>query len=362
MKKIIWIRLLFAMVIFSSITGCGAIKAIHAHSDIHNAKDGQPGNDVTLPNDSEDWFLLDMSKKYGLMALFALTVYRYDMDDNDRDLLGCEYTKSSFEGDRNFGMPRSQKSISREGYWERWVPVATKAGDQPPCVNDLKDGLFYETYARRNPDGRIIEFVIAYRGTENRKGQWAIDWSSNSANIFGIEPSAYANARDRLEELIKIMRKEGPEAKIYAVGHSLGGGLAQQAGYLSPEIAEIYTFNTSPVTNWSNLRLLGKVKKGYPIIHRVANGGEALTSIRFITTAVTSTRHGRHDIQIQFGPKAFVKGHSIGVLACNFAKILSDKNVEQAYHGYPIDYINRYVLGNKSDTEAGKRVCDGISL
>lgn len=83
---------------------------------------------------------------------------------------------------------------------------------------------------------------------------------------------------------------------IHAVGHSLGGGLAQQAGYLSKKIKEVYTFNTSPVTNWTHLRLRGLVRNGYPIIHRIYNSGEGLSGIRATATAATTARHGLHDI------------------------------------------------------------------
>ncbi|BEP96298.1 hypothetical protein GmRootA79_46820 [Acidovorax sp. A79] len=353
-------RIIFATILSTSLIGCGAVKALHAHSDVHDAKEGKPGNDVTVPNDSDDWFLLDMSQKYGLMAVFALTAYRLDMDVSDRDQFACDYLKPTYAGDRNFGMPRHAASESRAEFWERWVPRETRVGDEPPCVNDLSDGLFYETYVRRNADGKILAFVIAYRGTENRKGQWAIDWRSNLSNVFGFEPAAYANARGRLEGLVKLMRIEGPSARIYAVGHSLGGGLAQQAGYMSDEVFEVYAFNTSPVTNWTNLRLQGKVKKGYPIIHRVSNGGEALTSVRFLTASATGTSHGRHDTQIQFGPKALIKGHSMGLLTCNFAKILSDNKSESAHHLYPPSYINEYVLRPDGDKTPGKRVCDDV--
>lgn len=340
--------------------GCGAIKAIHAHSNIHDATIGKLGNDVTVPNDSDDWFLLDTSQKYGLMAVFSLTTYRLDIDVSDRDQSACDYLKPSYAGDRNFGMPRHPSLESRAEFWERWVPRETRVGDDPPCVNDLSNGLFYETYVRRNADGKILAFVIAYRGTENRQGQWAIDWRSNLSNVFGFEPAAYANARGRLEELVQLMRNEGPDARIYAVGHSLGSGLAQQAGYMSDQVFEAYALNTSPVTNWTNLRLQGKVKKGYPIIHRISNGGEALTSVRFLTNSATGTSHERHDTQIQFGPKAIIKGHSMGLLTCKFAKILSDNKSESAHHLYPASYIDKYVLRPVFDKTPGKRVCDEV--
>lgn len=210
---------------------------------------------------------------------------------------------------------------------------------------------------------QITKAVIAYRGTENRSGQTWPDWSTNVANALGFEPRQYVLARERLETLTAgLLAESGAKAlPIYAVGHSLGGGLAQQAGYLSRNITEVYAFNTSPVTNWTNLRLQGLVKNGYPIIHRVHNGGEGLAGIRATATATTAARHGRHDIGIQFGEKELIAGHSMAMLACGFAKILSQTRTQDADHGYPIDYIRQYVLLESDDgvTRNGiYRVCN----
>lgn len=348
-------RWLIAAIIFTCMSGCGAIKAINAQSDMHSKMEGHSGkNDVTRPSPSRDEFLLDMSRKYGLMSLFALTVYRYDLDDTRRAKDGCNLLKRKPEIDGRYGMPNSGVV-----QWARWEPESSDLGDEPPCVND-DSGLFYETYVRR-ADNKIVEFVIAYRGTENKKGQWATDWKSNLANLFGFEPSSYERARKSLPELVKRMRHNNPGVPIYVVGHSLGGGLAQQAGYLSKDVTAVFTFNTSPVTNWSNLRLLGLVNKGYPTIYRISNGGEALAGIRAIATAGTTTRYGRHDIQIQFGEKEILDGHDIGRLACNFAKILSDTKTEDAAHGYPLSFIESHVIRVEGQLEGVKRVCDGLA-
>lgn len=346
---------LAAIVMLVSLGGCGAFQTLEASRDIYNddAAAGQYGkNDVTIPKPSKDWFLVDMSNRYGLMALFALTAYRYDLSAHDRDAYSCAYLNPDFSGDKDFGMPRD---AVLDSHWERWAPASTERGDAIPCFNE--GGLFYETYVRLDKSHQIVEAVIAYRGTENRSGQWAIDWRTNLSNAFGFEPEEYYLARLRLKKLTDQLRKNAvSNAPIYAVGHSLGGGLAQQAGYLSKDITEVFTFNTTPVTNWTNLRLLGLVEQGYPIIHRVYNGGEGLAGIRSISTAATATRYGRHDVEIQFGPKSVVAGHLMGVIACNFAEILHETKAQNADHGYTVSYIDQYV--RKGAASPSRSVCD----
>ncbi|MDO7844860.1 alpha/beta fold hydrolase [Hymenobacter sp. M29] len=45
----------------------------------------------------------------------------------------------------------------------------------------------------------------------------------------------------------------GGRARIFAVGHSLGGGLAQHAGYTCPRIEKVFAFNSSPLTGYFDL-------------------------------------------------------------------------------------------------------------
>ncbi|APW41776.1 hypothetical protein RS694_03920 [Rhodoferax saidenbachensis] len=351
-----WLRLVVFATSLTTVTGCGSIFLLDANREIYDDRSGgKPGkNDISEPKNKDDWFLVEMSNRYGLMSLFALTAYRYDIDRKDRDRIGCDYLNPSFVGDRHFGMPRSTAAAGR---WERWLPEKTKAGDPSPCFNE--SGLFYETYVHRSAEEKITEAVIAFRGSETRAGQTASDWGTNLSNFFGFEPQQYAIARLHIEKLTDRILAEAAGVPIYAVGHSLGGGLAQQAGYLTKSIKEVYAFDTSPVTNWTHLRRDGAVKQGYPIIHRVHNSGEGLAGFRGVATAATQARFGRHDVAVQFGPKALVDGHAITMLACNFALIMKETNSQGGMYDYPTSYIVDHVLkrdgGPKKDDV---RVCD----
>lgn len=114
--------------------------------------------------------------------------------------------------------------------------------------------------------------------------------------------------------------------------------MAQQAGYLSPEVLEVYTFNTTPVTNWSTLRLDHKVANNHPIIFRLYHTGEVLDTLRKFTTAVTSSRFGRYDTGVQMEPKSNISGYAVMIFTCEFAnRLLSNGNIEAA-HNYPVSY------------------------
>src|SRR5262249_65926 len=152
------------------------------------------------------------------------------------------------------------------------------------------------------------------------------DWGSNVVAALGFEPKQYALSRELIPRLVDRLRSrfeaDGKEVKIYATGHSLGGGLAQQAGYLRKEVRGVFTFNTSPVTNWSHLRMRKAVGNAYPVIYRIFHGGEFLEKVRFVSTSFTKARYDRHDIGLQLQERTGVRGHSMSIIACNFARLI----------------------------------------
>lgn len=339
--------------VLSSVTlaGCGTLVTWYA--DQHD-KD----NDVSAFKPEDDTLLQELAQRFGLMALLSEAVYRRDLKRADRDSNGCAYIKAGAAVPApEYGMPASSN-----GKWMRWVPDNEPANAPLPgapkiapiaCLND-PSGLHYETYVLER-QGQLLEAVIAFRGTENRSGQTFRDWRSNIAAFFGFEPAQYAAARAQMVPLIKalsnVLVKHNGKAKIYATGHSLGGGLAQQAGYMSKEILEVYTFNTTPVTNWSQLRLDSDVRNAYPIFHRVYHGGEFLEKVRFVSTSATKARYGRHDIGVQLKDRSNVAGHSIQLMACEFARLVRDSGVEEAPHGYSSEWIRNILLDDERDDQ-----------
>lgn len=335
-----------------AFSGCGVLVTMRANQEEFN----EPVNSTARSKDSEDTFLVDIAHRFGLMALFAEVVYRRDLNDSNKDGQGCRYLegKHESEDELNFGMPHDMHG---QGGWRRWVPPAIRDAAKP-CFDE--SGLYYETYIYEDIDGKIREAVIAFRGTENRWGQYFYDWSANVVAALGFEPKQHALVREHIpkvvERLLTRFKADNRIPKIYAAGHSLGGGLAQEAAYLRSEIKEVFTFNTSPVTNWSYLRIKGAVKNGYPIFHRIYHGGEFLETPRFISTSFTTARYGRHDIGLQFTERKSVSGHSMSVIACNFAELISSRasNID-GDHYYFVQYIRKAV--QSSPPKDSKAVC-----
>lgn len=344
--------MIFSLVLVC-LASCGIVTTIRAkHTD--------PTVAVKIPTSlPSDPFMISISAEFSLMAWFAEVVYRRELVTTGTVSTACDFLKNG-DDPSIAGMPRpiSEVASSKIIGWYRYRPVVANSSedvDVESCVND--QGLFYETYVLYGDDGEINKAVIAFRGTENREGEAKMDWSTNISAALGREPTQYALARAKLPALISNLKKHSG-IKIYAVGHSLGGGLAQQAGYLFTEIEAVYTFNTSPVTNWSQLRLtkvintddgtktIGIIKNNYPTIYRVHHTGEGLQSVRNITTAFTSTRYNRYDIGVQLKPKSLGKGHSQSILACGLAKIYSQNNADSDSEklGFYMSYIDSVVL------------------
>lgn len=351
-----WRRTLPAFVVMAasviSLSGCGM--ALTLKAKVFHEESG--GSEVTALRD--DRMARAVADEFGLMALFSHVVYRRDLNSGSKTkteagrVKECDYLKDPSTTDP-YGMPVSADGLSG---WERWIPKGMSEKELKPCFNG--EGLFYETYVYRNQAGTIEEAVVAFRGTENTRSQFRADWKANLYALFGLEPTQYRLAREYVPEVIKALRKVNPDMRIYSAGHSLGGGLAQQAGYRNREIAKVFTFNTSPVTNWTALRLKGLVQNEYPTIYRLYHSGEVLEKIRFVTTNFTTTRYRRYDLGMQFRKRSNLGGHAMEILACTFAALVSepDWGGQQAKHFYPRKYA-KALVDSKADglCESGYR-------
>ena len=346
MKKISSCITLATLIIFTS--SCGILKTKYADWEYESR-----GNDINEPNFRDDIYLYEFAHRFGLMALFANVSYRDDLlsvqkkIDDTGELLEVNATKNNQEKaceyiNSNAPAPIYGMPYTSSGKWMRWK--GNSKVESQPCFNEK--GLFYETYVYLE-NNTITEAVIAFRGTENKGSQFWHDWQSNLASVFGFEPEQYRIASEKIPNVLKALKLENPHIKIYATGHSLGGGLAQQAGYLSKDILEVFTFNTTPVTNWTNLSLKGKVQNRYPKIHRIYNGGEVLGGIRSVTTLFTEARYGRHDIGIQVKPKKLISGHSMTLLSCHLACLIENKDEEAEHHLLP-SFIRNELMTNSS--------------
>jgi hypothetical protein len=117
--------------------------------------------------------------------------------------------------------------------------------------NEPVGGLGVQIWARKgNP---CSEGVIAFRGTmQGNRG----DWESNFHWILRAFPvyDQYDQVRDHIGDFVAHIERDkcyrAGSTQITAVGHSLGGGLAQLAAYSDPNIRRVYAFDPSMVTGY----------------------------------------------------------------------------------------------------------------
>jgi len=114
-------------------------------------------------------------------------------------------------------------------------------------------GLGVQVWARKG--AHCPEAVIAFRGTlGGDKG----DWESNFHWILRLLPTPiydqYDQVRDHVADFLSHAERDPcyrrGATQITAVGHSLGGGLAQLAAYSDPRIRRVYAFDPSMVTGF----------------------------------------------------------------------------------------------------------------
>lgn len=131
------------------------------------------------------------------------------------------------------------------------------------------------------------EAVIAFRGTDRKSSD---DWLSNLRWLLRFLPfyDHYDQVQDYTPEFIKTIEKEPcfveGRTQIVAVGHSLGGGLAQQAAYMDRKIRHVYAFDPSIVTGSSDSRVRRVWDQNVAglKIERIYEHGEFLAYLRFL--------------------------------------------------------------------------------
>jgi pimeloyl-ACP methyl ester carboxylesterase len=145
-------------------------------------------------------------------------------------------------------------------------------------------GLGVQVWARKG--ARCPEAVIAFRGTVGGdKG----DWESNFHWILRGLPiyDQYEQVRDHIGDFIGHAERDpcyrAGATEIIAVGHSLGGGLAQLAAYSDPKIRRVYAFDPSMVTGYYSVdpRDRDQNVKGLRM-ERIYEHGEILAYGRYI--------------------------------------------------------------------------------
>lgn len=158
----------------------------------------------------------------------------------------------------------------------------------PPRAGDCHpvSGLEFHVWRRMQGDS-CREVVIAFRGTDrNDLG----DWLSNFRWLNRLAPKfdQYAQVQAHITYIVKRIKQNGCNGtgtQFVSAGHSLGGGLAQQAAYADAggNIKYVYAFDSSPVTGFLDVSELVREHSTKGLgVDRAYEQGEILTLPRLI--------------------------------------------------------------------------------
>ncbi|NNM72289.1 alpha/beta fold hydrolase [Enterovirga aerilata] len=154
-----------------------------------------------------------------------------------------------------------------------------RAGCQAPLP-----GLGVQVWVKA---GRVCpEAAIVFRGTD---GQTADDWFSNLRWLLRLLPlyDQYDQVQDYTPAFVRVIERERcfvrGRTRIVAIGHSLGGGLAQQAAFRDGRVRRVSAIDPSFVTGIEDLdpRLVAANSQGLGI-DRLYERGEILSYPRFL--------------------------------------------------------------------------------
>lgn len=209
--------------------------------------------------------------------------------------------------------------------WKRWKNFPDDGLLKKISVSHLR----VEVWEQRETNS----VVVSFGGTVFKSGK---DWKSNLrwftphhkdeyTDIVRVFGPAFLTEMER-----RMALPDGARLKnvhLYATGHSLGGGLAQQFAYSLPlndiglRVKHVYAFDPSPVTGFYSVHKKTRdANKVGLLIDRIYERGEILALVRALTSffwkpsAVNAEIRGvRYNLFYSLNP---VAGHSMVHLSC----------------------------------------------
>lgn len=125
--------------------------------------------------------------------------------------------------------------------------------------------------------------VLVFRGTNYLE---FADWVANLRPLTNTPWvwDQYEQARTLTPVLVaKLDSAYGGGERIFAAGHSLGGGLAQHAGFTCSRIDKVFAFNSSPLTGYCDVAKKERIRHGSArCTHLVYESYEVLAMLRFV--------------------------------------------------------------------------------
>ncbi|WP_258306356.1 DUF6792 domain-containing protein [Pseudomonas prosekii] len=281
----------------------------------------------------------DSAKSYWVYTALAANAYHLGWPDYKRELATTNVQQARTSLAERFEkacQPHSDVMIPTPG-WYAWTQFPTS--DIAERAEKAK--LFFSVWEHRTGSdlSTVSEVAIVFRGTEADQRQ---DWFSNARWFIPTwlrGEDQYDVTRDHVarvfeEEIQKRIgeRRLPPNVKVVALGHSLGGGLAQQLAYAMPrstenvvKISRVVAFNSSPVTGYYSTANPPRDEntKGLEI-DRVFEHGEALAYLRvLINVVVPPYNRASHVRDLRFNlmtEPGGVANHGSQFFACRFAE------------------------------------------
>jgi pimeloyl-ACP methyl ester carboxylesterase len=164
--------------------------------------------------------------------------------------------------------------------YDRWKFIRVPKFECPPdriCAGELGVQLWVHMRGRT-----CHEAVISFRGTVFSSFD---DWIANFHWFNRLTPiyDYYDQAGGHIDEIVSMAERIGCRGRIVAVGHSLGGGLAQHVAYGHPRIRIVYAFDPSFVIGIGDFAAAGEqTYRKNRLFDYVYEHGEILALLRYI--------------------------------------------------------------------------------
>lgn len=158
-------------------------------------------------------------------------------------------------------------------------PLRCNSTKRAVCTKPV-NGLGIQIWKKAGANNRCSEVVFVFRGTDAKS---LGDWLSNLHWVTRILPlhDQYEQVQDHLPNYLNALG-HCRRAPVVAIGHSLGGGLAQHAAFVDPRIKRVYVFNPSVVTGSSDRHVNWEIHRRGLTIERIYEHGEILAYLRYV--------------------------------------------------------------------------------
>ena len=155
-----------------------------------------------------------------------------------------------------------------------------KGWSYPTACNVGLNGLYYEVWSKMDSEGIGYQAVV-FRGTIPSLAHWCSNLRTAPPPVCDPKSDQYLSIAPLIDDVISGIYDEwGPDRYTFAVGHSLGGGLAELAGH-SSYISQVFAFNSSPVVGADMARLVDDLHDGSSDSEAVLRGYTEKTGCQF---------------------------------------------------------------------------------